>query len=61
MTQLAMNSGAARFLPGWLLRSSAALMALMASVLLGVGMAHAQAPATPSSRSAPTSRAPTWC
>jgi len=45
MTQLAMNSGAARFLPGWLLRSSAALMALMASVLLGVGMAHAQAPA----------------
>jgi len=45
MTQLAMNSGAARFLPGWLLRSSAALMALMASVLLGVGMARAQAPA----------------
>jgi len=45
MTQLAMNSGAARFLPGWLLRSSAALMALMASVLLGGGMAHAQAPA----------------
>jgi len=39
MTQFAMNSGAARFLPGWLLRAGAALM--MAASL---GMAQAQQP-----------------
>lgn len=43
MTQFAINSGAARILPGWLLRLSAALLlAVMISSLLGVGVAHAQ-------------------
>ena len=38
MTQFAMNSGAARFLPGWLLRAAL----LLAAVILGAGVAHAQ-------------------
>ncbi|HBI68042.1 MAG TPA: hypothetical protein DDZ22_03170, partial [Massilia sp.] len=33
-----MNSGAARFLPGWLLRAAL----LLAAVILGAGVAHAQ-------------------
>jgi type IV pilus assembly protein PilQ len=37
MTQFAMNSGAARFLPGWLLRVGAVL-----AMVLGMGMAQAQ-------------------
>ncbi len=40
MTQFAMNSGAARMLPGWLLRLGAALL-----LALGVQAAQAQAPA----------------
>lgn len=37
MTQFAMNSGAARFLPGWLLRAGAVL-----AMVLGMGAAQAQ-------------------
>ena len=44
MTQFAMNSGAARLLPGWLLRAGAALMLVLTAASLGAGMAHAQQP-----------------
>ena len=39
MTQFAMNSGAARLLPGWLLRAGVMLM-----LVLGINAAHAQQP-----------------
>lgn len=44
MTQFAMNSGAARFLPGWLLRLSAALLLALGA---DVGMSTAQAQVQP--------------
>ena len=43
MTQFAMNSGAARFMPGWLLRAGAVLL-WMAALAPGMGAAQAQAP-----------------